>query len=229
MRRLSLLRPVARVLVGLFVLGQAVFLLAANAGALPGVSPETVSAVNSLTGPWADLTGQSQSWRLFAPDVADCVPFVTLDLRWHDRPPWRLPALNEPADPRHFFRLGNFRIRRAESALDVAPAQCQGFEPSGAAWRATLQGEVAWKQAYAIAYLGWRLAAFRREHPDLPPPAEVVLSMHFYRIPPPPGPEPWDWDDLGVLPVARWRPGSAALDVYDPRTDDFGSPPERGG
>jgi hypothetical protein len=229
MRRLSLLRRVARVGLGLFVLGQAVFLLAANAGTLPGVSPGTTRAVNSLTGPWADLTGQCQSWGLFAPDVADYVPFATLDLRWHDRPPWRLPALNEPADPRRFFRLGNFRIRRAESALDVSPTPGRDFEPSGAAWRATLQRQVASKQADTIAYLGWRLAAFRRDRPDLPPPAEVVLSMHLYRIPSPPGPDPWDWEDLGVYPVARWRPGSAELDVYDPRTDDFGSPPERGG
>jgi hypothetical protein len=62
-----------------------------------------------------------------------------------------------------------------------------------------------------IAYLGWRLAAFERVQPDLPPPAEVILSMHLYRIPSPPGPEPWDWDDLGLHPVARWRPESAVV------------------
>jgi hypothetical protein len=225
MCRLSPLRRVARVLLGSFVLGQAAFLLAANAGALQDRTP----VLGSLTRPWAELTGQEQSWALFAPDVADYVPFVTVDLRWQDRPPWRLPALNAPADPQHFFRLGNFRYRRVESALEVSPEQGRPFEPSGAAWRAALERQVAWKEADRIAYLRWRLSAFLSERPDLPPPSEVVLSMHLHRIPAPPGPEPWDWDDLGVYPVARWRPGSAVLEVYDPRTDDFGTAARRGG
>ncbi len=244
MRRLLWFRPAARVLLGSFVLGQAAFLAAANFGALPVGAPGAVAslppglrdparrvdaAVKILTRRWAELTDQWQSWSLFAPDVADYVPFVTVDLRWRDRPPRRLAALNEPADPRHFFRLGGFRFRRVESALEVSPEEGRDFRPSGAAWRTRLVEGVAGRQVSMIAYLRWRLDAFLRAHPDLPPPAEVVLSMHLFRIPAPPGPEPWDWEDLGVYPVARWRPGSAGLEVYDPRTDDFGDLPGRGG
>jgi hypothetical protein len=211
------------------VLGQAVFLLAANAAAFLGAPSraagdrvgKAVDAANALTQRWADLTGQPQSWGLFAPDVTAYVPFVTLDLRWNEGPPRRLPSRNAPADRQRFFRLGNFRFRRFESAIDLAPVSGRPFDPAGEEWRRQLASAVAERRDLLRAYLRWRLEAFRRET-DLPPPAEVILSMHLYRIPAPPGPDPWDWDDLGTYPVARWRPGRPGLDAYDPRTDDFG-------
>jgi hypothetical protein len=239
-------RAAARGLLGLFVLGQAAFLLAANAGTLLTLPPEAagrlapflrepaeglragewgkvVRSANAHTQRWADLTGQAQAWSLFAPDVTDYVPFVALELRWDaGEPPRRLPSLNAPADPRHFFRVGNFRLRRYESTADVSPTAGQPFDPSGADWRMTLAWAVWNRQGYILTYLAWRLEAFRRAHPELPPPSQVILSVHLYRIPAPPGPDPWDWDDLGLHPVARWRPGAPSLEAYDPRTDDFG-------
>ncbi len=246
MRLPPLFRAAAQGLLGLFVLGQAVFLLAANTGALLSLSPEAagrlapflqkpmedlragplgeaVGSANAVTQCWADLTGQPQEWSLFAPDVTDYIPFVELELRWDaDLPPRRLASLNVPADPRCFFRVGKFRLRRYESAIDVSPAPGLPFDPSGADWRTGMTGVVQGRQHYILVYLNWRLEEFGRAHPDLPPPAAVILFVHLYRIPPPPGPRPWDWEDLGAHPLARWRPGAERLEVYDPRTDDFG-------
>jgi hypothetical protein len=164
MRRLSLLRPVARVVLGLFVLGQVAFLVAANFAALPelprgavaslpsalrepverlqadGLISRAPAAAGAMTQPWAEGTGQWQSWGLFAPDVTDWVPFPTLELRWKDRPPQRLPALNAPADRRHFFRLGNFRLRRAAWN---PPSRCPPT-PDGPSSRPALPGGRRW-------------------------------------------------------------------------------------
>jgi hypothetical protein len=78
-----------------------------------------------------------------------------------------------------------------------------------------------------LAYLGWKLAAFRRERPDLAPPTQVVLYVRLYRVPPPPGPTPWHWEFLGQHPVARWLPevpvpaGLLPVEAYDPPSDSF--------
>ncbi len=246
-------RTAARGALGLFVAGQLLFLLTSNLLSVEDavraalqksppaqrVAPDLfdgtgrahagLRAVERLTRRWEELTGQAQSWQLFAPDVADVVPFVAVELRWDgDRlPPVLLLSENEPADPRRFFRLGHFRLRRYESTIDVAPLPGKPFEPRGEEWaalveRATREGAEAMR-----AYLRWRLAAFRRECPDLPPPTQAVLLVRLYRIPPPPGPRPWDWEYLGQHPVACWLPGVPVppgflpVETYDPAGDTF--------
>jgi hypothetical protein len=77
------------------------------------------------------------------------------------------------------------------------------------------------KQAPIRAYLAWRLAAYRRQYPDLPEPAEVVLVARLTRVPEPPGPAPWDWEVMGQFYVARWRLADRSLDPFDPVAGDF--------
>ena len=244
------LRSTARVLLGLFVVWQLLFLLASNAlDALRAVrwasadSSQPAAADGPLSAGlrrWAEWTGQTQQWQLFAPNLADLIPFPAVELRWRRSgtrdegerdSPGAVAVLrsdNEPAERRRFWRLGRFRLRRYESTLEVAPALRGGepFDPTGPAWRDTIRERVQQEQRGMRAYLRWRVAEFARRHPDLPPPDEALLLVRLSRIPPPPGPQPWDWQDLGEYPVARWRPGAPGLEVYDPVRGRFAMPEE---
>ncbi len=252
MRRLAgTARTAARGALGLFVVGQLLFLLTSNLlsvedavraalqerppaqRAAPDLFDGTgrahagLRAVERLTRRWEEMSGQAQNWQLFAPDVADVIPFLAIELRWEGRPPRTLLSSNEPASPRRFLRVGRFRLRRYESTLDLAPLPGRPFDPRGEDWAAVIERDVRARARSLLAYLRWRLATIRREHPDLPPPAEVVLCVRLYRVPPPPGPAPWDWEYLGQHPVARWRPGAAVppghapVEAYDPAGDRF--------
>ena len=251
-RLAAAVRGLARAALGLFVVGQFLFLLASNLLSVEDavraalqksppaqrVAPDLfdgkgrahsgLRAVGRVTQRWEALTGQAQNWQLFAPDVVGVIPFLAVELHWDDgRPPQTLRSDNEPADPDRFFRVGGFRLRRYESTLDVAPAPGKPFDPRGADWAAAIERDVRDRAGPMLADLRWRLAAFRREHPELPPPTQVVLCVRLHRVPPPPGPSPWRWDFLGQYPVSRWLPGAAAppgylpVEMYDPAGDGF--------
>jgi hypothetical protein len=46
----------------------------------------------------------------------------------------------------------------------------------------------------------------------MPTPTQVILLVRGFEVPEPPGPEPWDWYDLGEHHMARWLP-SAPIDA----------------
>src|SRR5258708_4470638 len=80
-------------LVGVFVLVQLLFLLAANGFFLvqrvvapaPGeASAGIAETLPALTRPYAELTGQWQGWSLFAPNVPRHAAFVAVEYRWAD-------------------------------------------------------------------------------------------------------------------------------------------------
>jgi hypothetical protein len=184
---------------------------------------------------YAELTGQRQNWALFAPGVADRFAFVAVELRWDDdglapdpgpamglpsqadgRPgaasplaPVFLPGKVEPGDLNAFLRLGGYRVRKYETYIapdEVAPEVLFGAPAAnGPRPDATLVYPDTANQMHT--YLRWRLAEFRRERPDLPPPTQVRLWVHTYRIPEPPGPTPWQWRDEGWECVGCWVPG----------------------
>jgi hypothetical protein len=251
-RLATTVRIAARGALGLFVVWQLLFLLASNLLSVEdavrtalhksppaqrlapdffdgqGAAHAGLRAAERVTRRWEELTGQGQYWQLFAPDVADVIPFVAVELRWEDgRPPRLLLSDNEPDDPSRFFRAGRFRLRRYESTLDCAPLPGRPFDPHGEEWAAAVESDVRARADAMAAYLGWRLAAFRREHPELPTPVEAVLLVRLYRVPPPPGPTPWHWEYLGQHPLARWLPGDRVpagflpVEAYDPASNSF--------
>jgi hypothetical protein len=247
-RLLCAARCLARFLLGLFVLWQLVFLLSSNFFGLykplrrglahvpfladhvtppakdEDVPPGTEPLEKGLRR-YAQWTGQSQAWSLFAPNVTDLIPFPAVVLRWDDNEygEHRMLSDNEPRDRTRYLRLGRFRLRKFESSLDVTPSLSGGtFDPEGAGWAGEIRSRVRAESDSMRAYLRWRLDQFRRSHPDWPPPDEVVLVMRLTRVPPPPGPRPWDWEDLGEYRVARWRPaGDGKLELYDPQTGHY--------
>lgn len=252
----------AQVFLGLFILWQLFFLTAANGLKMldsvrsslkdhafvetiaPGWAREkghvhdAAEVVTGLTKRWAQVTGQPQSWSLFSPNVASYIPFLAVELRWDDdagrstRPPVLLRSDNEPANVRCFFRVGQFRLRKYESYLDVTfSTQDKPADEVADVWRERIEERVRKEWDTMQAYLRWRMLGFQRRHPELPPPRQVVLFVRAYRVPAPDkAPEPWMWEtllDLQPQPIARWRPdtptpdGSRPIELYNPVVHRF--------
>jgi hypothetical protein len=174
---------------------------------------------------WAETTGQEQGWGLFAPNAVDYSAFPSLELRWDDPEQGRalyepivLASDNLPRDRRRYLRFGGFRLRRIVTEFEFDTTKLT---------EAQIQGVVgADSRTVVLAYMRWRLIRFRRENPDLPPPAQVILWVQTFGIPDPPGPRPWDWVEYKPLPLARWLPqkDNTGLEYYSPTKKHFQKP-----
>jgi hypothetical protein len=196
-------------LVGLFVVWQLIFLVAANVLFLlwPAV-PQ----------PYGNATGQWQGWSLYAPDVPKRAGFVAVELRWKDRPAVKLRSDNEPDDLLHFFRPpGTGRLLNYEAHLRLVlltwTPQDAAAEPE--VWRKEVADAVRRWGRPMQAYLGWRRDRYLRDHPGTPPPDELILWVRLYEIGPP-GQTPWTWPGPTEVPLVRWRPGAPLREGYLP-------------
>jgi hypothetical protein len=189
---------------------------------------DALNVVESITLRWEQLSAQPQNWSLFAPGVSEQVTFVAVELRWDDPDgadwekgqmpyaPEPLLSDNEPRDPTRFFRLGKFRLRKYESYLDVILRQYEKETPEEAVehWQGKIRELVKDQSATIPAYLKLRYRQYAEEHPDRPPPRQVILLVRRYTIP-----EPEDYSEdwyhhRKTVPVARWRPGVVRADGY---------------
>jgi hypothetical protein len=248
MRRLH---AAGRVALGLFVTGQLLFLLAANLPGLEGplrrmfrhAFPDNEALAGWAEGEdgldvrgrgvfrglsaYADLTGQPQQWSLFAPNLAEVCSFLVLELRWEGGASVAVASENEPADRRSFFRVGRFRLRRLEVAIDQTPSKRALVDVE--AWADQLAAMTHADRVGLHAHTRWLVARYLRDHGGEWP-SEVVAFLRVYQAPAPPGPEPWDWIDHGSRPLFRWRPGPpgrfepADLEIHDPKTGRFVEP-----
>jgi hypothetical protein len=138
-----------------------------------------------------------------------------LDQTPRDVPPPRfIPGFNEPRNIEGYFRWGGFRWRRYESKYEMAYLKHDEPEETyRARWekrtREKVFGEEDRGEQYEIAaYLKWKFDRFRKDHPELPPPRQVILLAAAYAIPAPDkAPTPWRWRFEAQEPVVRWRPG----------------------
>lgn len=246
-------RRVASFALGLFVLWQLLFLFGDNVSkfllnereafpALGRAAPEfaggkgvaygAVEQASEVGSRWLELTNQAQTWSLFAPNIWQDIPFVAVEFRWDEAsglPPVFLLSDNEPADPGCYLRLGKFRVRRYESNIDVnlLHGLADPTEQPKDDWYFAFRNKVRREWRAMHAYLKWRWEAHHAVHPELPEPEQVVLHVRVYRVPPPPGPEPWAWAGPFCSPVARWRPQRPPdarylpVELYDPRAERF--------
>jgi hypothetical protein len=195
---------------------------------------------------WSQLTGQPESWGLFAPTIMRVVPFPAVELRWdnQDWPDWaEPPALpterqaaivmlsdNEPIDRHCYAKFGMFRIRKYESEITTPyPHTVDGvFNPATPDWKEKISKKVREDPEAIRNYLRWRLEVWQRANPQLPAPTQVVLLVRGFEVPEPPGPQPWDWYDLGEHHMARWLPAAPidaqkyqAVERFDPVSARF--------
>jgi len=131
---------------------------------------------------------------------------------------------NEPADARHFLRLGKFRLRKYETGLvpylrDRPPeTDAERLER----WRGEIRSHVDDNTEYLLTYLKWRLATYQERHPERGPPGQVLLVERNYKILPPDDDTGAAWEGPTMMPLARWQPdaevknGQRRLERYDP-------------
>jgi hypothetical protein len=190
-----------------------------------------INFILGLTGGWAELTGQSQAWWLFAPDFPRQATFPVVELRWDDDKPVpaapksvRLHSVLEPEDPRNYFRppgamdrLFHYEVRLGLIFTAWNPESVQEFPDD---WRAAVAERVYRQRRSIHAYLRWRVRRFLAEHPKLPPPRQAVLSIRVY--PTTPAGSRQDRQTAWEQPLARWTPArkidgdGPSLEVCDP-------------
>ena len=139
---------------------------------------------------------------------------------------------NEPADRRHFTRLGRFRLRRFESYLIPYLTRRDGEAPetpetARVRWADAIRTHVSKNADALFLYLQWRLNAYRERHPERPDPRQVILVERIFAIAPPDDDTGERWRGPTTLPIARWRPHADVpkdcrpIERYNPVTERF--------
>jgi hypothetical protein len=224
-----------QVLLGLFVVGQLVFLPTANVttfldaqGSLTEGPASKLQPVHRLTQAWSGVTLQTEFWSLFAEfPRRSLFPAVEV-IPDADAAPAEGPLLLrshlEPADPAHFFsanvaadRLHNYEAWLTQvffawerhTALADPEKRQEALRDFVRVWQGPL-----------LAYMQWRL-----RQPDVPsvPSGEVLLTWRVFETAKPPGTANESSPPCHRHEVVRWRPGakpregSLPLEVYDPQ------------
>jgi hypothetical protein len=145
--------------------------------------------------------------------------------------PELLRSDNEPADPDHYLRLGQFRLRRYESY--VVPILARHTDEIDEAikerWREQIVDHLRTRQEWETvrAYLRWRMEAYQRAHPERPRPSQIILHVRRYHILTVDERAGSPWEEPDVQPIARWRPSVSppsdylGVEMFNPVTDTF--------
>jgi len=200
-----------RVLLGLFICWQLVFIIGSSIVALP---EEGVPGVSWTLERWSFLTGQEQGWRQFTPGAPRRAAFVVF---WQEGGP-AIVSESDPASytflrPVHVTRQSNYELQFTMIALKE-----ESITPD-AKWRESIAEFVRSNAKPIRAYLGWRLRESRKQYPQMPPPNYVGMNLRIQPVSEPGADQP-----LGPrfeLPLARWKPGQPDLEAYDPATGSY--------
>lgn len=184
-----------QVLLGVFIVGHLLFLLAANflnglhaAGRMTG-SDEIGAVVDHLSGGigkdkghwhevyyllgrWENILSQNQNWRMFSPYVNDGVAFVRVEIRWDDHMPGSPAAAGAP--PPVFLRGVN------------EPADLNNFVRWGP-WRF---------QRYEDYFMGLDLRIGADETPEQAQARWKNMIAHQVG---------WEWPTINAYLNWRWR------------------------
>jgi len=213
-----------------------------------GPAQQAINVVASSAECWARATGQVQAWWLFAPTFPDESTFPAVELRWDapadswgsapsktGPPPVHLGSVIEPLDPKHYFHVpGSFdRLFHYEIRLGLIfwGWSEQSLKEHPDLWQQAVEKRVRHQAKSIRAYLRWRIAAYRAEHPELPPPKQAILFVRLYKTPP--AGQELQWQGPFELPLARWlpdqdsSPGTLFVQVCDPVTGRFKSLPSQ--
>jgi hypothetical protein len=166
---------------------------------------------------------------LFAPGVGEHGRFLRVELKWDDgRPAAVVAAELEPADMARYFRWGHSRLRKYEAFLGATLTIRDGepMDEARARWQPYIRSKVRQQSDVLPGYMLWRWRVYQQEHPGCPPPAEMVMHIVCWRIPPPAS-EPWTWQGPVNVPFARVRVDSAdglrcgPVQAYNPLSGQF--------
>jgi hypothetical protein len=241
--------------VGLFVTWQLLFLGSVNLLALfPLAEPDddeltdsrggsartseqghrfkALECINEVLLKYALSTGQVQAWWLFAPNFPTESTFPLVTLHWNNgaSKDVRLPCSEEPEDPTHYARLPgsqdrlfHYEMRLGLADIGLRKETLEAYRPL---WRDLYEMRVRRQWKSMRAYVRWRAAAHGKEHPELPPPDELVLSFRVYPTPSH-NTYPPTWEPPLELPLARYRTALDGLsdclpvEYFDPMQNRF--------
>lgn len=232
----------AAVCVGLFALWQFVYLPLANVidyvprratgpqpevfgdpyqeyGAFTTVEPlqRAAERAGDVLDFWAEVSGQEQGWTMFAPGPPPFSCFVAVEFRFADGTRDTLLSPYEPDHARPGFRTPlihdrafNFEMRFTfdvwylpNDLIAERPDLYARVPPRAGAFRAPI-----------VAYLKWRLNAYRERHPESGEPTEVIFKHRFVRTPRPGEPKVWG-TTVDERYYAKWTPATGTYEVYD--------------
>lgn len=167
---------------------------------------------------WAELSGQEQGWSMFAPGPPPFSCFVAVEFRFADGTSDTLLSPYEPDHARPAFRAPlihdrafNFEMRFTFEAWYL-PNEYVTERPE---LYASLPAAARALRAPIVAYLKWRLNAYRELCPERGEPTEAILKHRFVRTPRPGEPSAWG-TTVEERYHARWYPNGGAYDVFDP-------------
>jgi hypothetical protein len=239
------MKSLARVLFGVFVIWQLLFLFLSNFlpfvphgreqydeliddvnlhGQVTQVRPvqDAIEDVACITDRWMEATGQLQGWSLFAPTFPPQAGFVSVRFGWPDGSHDVVKSRFEP-DPLHYVRLpGTYgRQFNYESRFVILPAYWPearlglSWWPWESEWSEAVTRRVHVQWKSMRAYLRWCRDRYMKEHPGTLPPAEAALVVDLY-LTPLPDQHPWNPRGPFSRPIARWRPEATPPDGYLP-------------
>jgi hypothetical protein len=132
---------------------------------------------------------------------------------------------NEPPNPEHYFRIGNFRMRRYETniVITLRPYEEDGEKPekTNQRWSDRIHAHVADYADIILGYLHWSLDQAAARQSNREPPRQVILVLRRYHINDYEDAPPF-WTGPHTVAIARWQPGVTwdashqALEWYDP-------------
>jgi len=191
---------------------------------------EAINGMGTAVDHWGELSGQTQRWSLFAPDVSrqSCFPVMKFYCVGPDEFATATFKPDIAAEPDHYIRLPSppCRLYAYESLLAVVFGNFneQSLAEHPEQWRQAIRERTLRQQKSLEAYFRWNLDLFKKRYPDEPAPVEMVLRVLII-----PAPKPGESDRPASfeVPLARWRPseasrpGYAPFDVYDPVAKEF--------
>lgn len=246
----SLWRRVHAVALGLFALWQMVFLVAANVidliprnitdppslrldplqehGQFTSLAPlqALVDGLGEVIDAYSELTGQEQTWPLFAPGFPPHSTFGAIRLTLADGSQVTLRSDFEPPDPNHApFRLPFFQVRRFNLEHQFLPVILQHTQEAMREYaevvRTVTFQAYRYNQPLLQRWMRWCVDRWQRAHPGQGPVVEIVYLARYIPSPRPGEPKVWS-GAVRERPLARWLSpheptpaGELPLQVYD--------------
>lgn len=220
------------VLLGVFVVGQLIYLPLANLLQLvPREMPaqkgefdirvqregtasnvrfiqESINGLGTAIDRWGELSGQVQAWSLFAPEFGtqSIFPVVTC-VPGDGLVRITLQPKIFPEDPANYFRWPGPYSRIFGYEFLLAAVYWGYSEDSlkrhGEEWRREVLDRVRRQQRSLVAYFQWNLDMFPKLDPDSPLPREMILQVAVF---PTPRPGSNERPPSFLVPLARWAP-----------------------
>jgi hypothetical protein len=180
----------AALALGLFIVWQLAFLVVGNAAGylafvLGADDPNPVQQLAAVSEAWSTLTGQGQSWRMFAPNVPPRSLFLQVQLQANNS---SVPIGSEFEHPAGDFYLdwsgAGDRLWGVEKTLafPLLAYDAAAIAERPQEWRDYLSASMHNNQRFYRSYLSWQRREYRRQHPGAAACGDGELGVRIYEL-----------------------------------------------